>query len=140
MATTYFPTGQLICLHYSVHNFSTSLVCREVTQWNLIPSFHSVFLPFTSPLPLSHSLSLSLSLYLSLPFFLSQTLFLPISMDSSFRRWDVKPFRSGGAGSSRWESSYEGAKHGAEKLLLRCAWSPDQERVACGSADRYLLL
>ena len=60
-------------------------------------------------------------------------------MDSSFRKWDVKPFRSGGAGSSRWESSYEGAKHGAEKLLLRCAWSPDQERVACGSADRYLL-
>ena len=61
MATTYFPTGQLICLHYSVHNFSTSLVCRVVTLWNLIPSFHSVFLPFTSPLPLSLFLSLSSS-------------------------------------------------------------------------------
>ena len=78
MATTYFPTGQLICLHYSVHNFSTSLVCRVVTLWNLIPSFHFVFFPFTSPLPLSLSLSLSLSLCLSLSF--SHKLFFSLSV------------------------------------------------------------
>jgi WD40 repeat protein len=59
------------------------------------------------------------------------------SMDSDLHQWDVKPFRAGGTGASRWERSYEGAKHGAEKLLLKCSWSPDQEKVACGSADRY---
>ena len=40
---------------------------------------------------------------------------------------------------ARCERQFEGGHHGAEKLLLRCAWSPDRERVACGSADRYLL-
>lgn len=30
-----------------------------------------------------------------------------------------------------------GVHHGAEKLLLKCAWSPDQDFVTAGSADRY---
>eukprot|EP01035_Chromulina_nebulosa_P026856 gene26856-35223_t len=33
-----------------------------------------------------------------------------------------------------------GAHHGAEKLLLKCSWSPDQDRISCGSADRYVHL
>ena len=57
-------------------------------------------------------------------------------MDSCLNQWDVKPFRAGGAGASRLERSFVGGKHGAEKLLLKCSWSPDQQKVACGSADR----
>jgi Prp8 binding protein len=60
------------------------------------------------------------------------------SMDASLHCWDVKPFRAEGTG--RWEKSYGGATHGAEKLLLRCSWSPDQEKVACGSADRMVYI
>ena len=29
-----------------------------------------------------------------------------------------------------------GVHHGAEKVLLKCSWSADQEFVAAGSADR----
>ena len=61
------------------------------------------------------------------------------SMDSCLHQWDVKPFRAGGAGASRLEKSYVGGKHGAEKLLLKCSWSPDQQQVACGSADRCVI-
>jgi Prp8 binding protein len=59
-------------------------------------------------------------------------------MDSALHSWDVKPFRAGGQDASRWERTYEGGTHGAEKLLLKCSWSADQERVACGSADRMV--
>jgi WD40 repeat protein len=34
------------------------------------------------------------------------------------------------------EQVLTGVHHGAEKLLLKCAWSPDQEYVTAGSADR----
>lgn len=30
----------------------------------------------------------------------------------------------------------QGVHHGAEKLLLKCGWSADGERITCGSADR----
>jgi Prp8 binding protein len=61
-------------------------------------------------------------------------------MDSALHSWDVKPFRAGGSDASRWERTYEGGTHGAEKLLLKCSWSADQERVACGSADRMVYI
>ncbi|KAJ1397354.1 hypothetical protein B484DRAFT_407032, partial [Ochromonadaceae sp. CCMP2298] len=32
-----------------------------------------------------------------------------------------------------------GVHHGAEKLLLRCGWSPDQAMVSAGSADRLVI-
>jgi Prp8 binding protein len=61
------------------------------------------------------------------------------AMDSTLRRWDVKPFFAGSADpAARCERIYAGVHHGAEKQLLRCAWSADQERVACGSADRMV--
>ena len=31
-----------------------------------------------------------------------------------------------------------GIHHGAEKLLLRCSWSPDGEKITAGSADRMV--
>lgn len=31
-----------------------------------------------------------------------------------------------------------GIHHGAEKLLLRCSWSPDREKITAGSADRMV--
>ena len=34
------------------------------------------------------------------------------------------------------EHVLSGVHHGAEKVLLKCAWSPDQEYVTAGSADR----
>jgi len=61
------------------------------------------------------------------------------SMDGTLRCWDVRPFAAGEAsGLSRCERISHGVHHGAEKLLLRCAWSPDQELVAAGSADRLV--
>lgn len=60
------------------------------------------------------------------------------AMDSSLRRWDVRPFVANE--DARCECVFEGGHHGAEKLLLRCAWSGDKDRlrVACGSADRVV--
>lgn len=55
------------------------------------------------------------------------------AMDSALLAWDVRPFVGG---NSRCERLFEGGHHGAEKNLLKCAWSSDQERVACGAADR----
>ena len=60
------------------------------------------------------------------------------SMDSLLRAWDIRPFFEGtGSEDERCERTFEGLRHGAEKVLLRCAWSPNGERVTCGSADRY---
>ena len=102
----------------------------------------------------SHLFSFLLSLILSSPLISSPHLcsllilnnlhaptlycFVWISMDSCLHQWDVKPFRAGGA--SRLERSFVGGKHGAEKLLLKCSWSPDQQKVACGSADRCSII
>lgn len=54
------------------------------------------------------------------------------SMESQLRVWDVRPFVT----QNRCESSVFGVHHGAEKLLLKCNWSPDQEMFSAGSADR----
>lgn len=60
------------------------------------------------------------------------------SMDSGLRSWDVRPYFEGtGAEDERCERFYQGHRHGAEKVLLKCAWSPNGARVAAGSADRY---
>ncbi len=80
------------------------------------------------------------------------TRLLSNAMDSSLRIWDIRAFvpyhnshhgTTAGPSSSaadmdaaRCEAVLLGAHHGAEKQLLRCAWSPDQRMVTCGSADR----
>jgi Prp8 binding protein len=57
------------------------------------------------------------------------------SMDNTLRVWDVRPFVSGG---ERCTRVLEGAVHNFEKQLLKCAWSPNGERVTAGSADRFV--
>lgn len=64
------------------------------------------------------------------------TRILSNAMDSSLLCWDIRPFVADG--SSRILVTYQGATHGAEKNLLRCGWSPDQNFVTCGSADRMV--
>ncbi len=65
------------------------------------------------------------------------------SMDNSIRAWNVRPFtaRTGTAkeqeqGAGRLEKMFLGARHGTEKALIRCNWSPSGEQVVAGSADR----
>jgi Prp8 binding protein len=55
------------------------------------------------------------------------------SMDASLRMWNVRPFTNN---KDRCEKVFSGAKHGAEKNLLKCAWSADQQMVTAGSSDR----
>ena len=57
-------------------------------------------------------------------------------MDCHIYSWDVRPFVLDDT--LRCEREYMNVHHGAEKNLLRCAWSIDQEYVTCGSADRYV--
>jgi len=74
---------------------------------------------------------------------------LAFSMDHSLRVWDVRPFAAGSAAGSaaaaggagfddaRCLALLRGARNNFEQCLVRCAWSGDGERVACGSADRF---
>jgi Prp8 binding protein len=59
-------------------------------------------------------------------------------MEGGLLKWDVRPFVADEA--MRCERRFDGARHGAEQVLLRCNWSPLAEdgsgKVACGSADR----
>ena len=57
------------------------------------------------------------------------------SMDNTVRTWDIRPFC---AEPQRQCKTFEGAKHNAEKRLLRAAWSPDGSMISCGSADRMV--
>jgi Prp8 binding protein len=57
------------------------------------------------------------------------------SMDCSLRIWNVRPFVSESM-QQRCEHVLSGVHHGAEKLLLKCSWSYDDEYVSAGSADR----
>lgn len=54
--------------------------------------------------------------------------------------WDIRPFVTNEQ--QRYEKKYEGARHGAEQVLLKCNWSPTASdglsRIACGSADRIV--
>ena len=64
---------------------------------------------------------------------------LAFSMDHCLRAWDVRPFASGPGGeAARCLALYRGARNNFEMSLVRCAWSGDGERVACGSADRLV--
>lgn len=65
------------------------------------------------------------------------------SMDSTLRVWNVRPFAEtmrDAENSSRCERILLGVHHGAEKLLLKCAWSKDGEYITAGSADRIIHL
>ena len=59
-------------------------------------------------------------------------------MDAQLLTWDVRPFLAEGQG--RCQQRFAGARHGAEKVLLKCNWSKVREDssqfVSCGSADR----
>lgn len=54
--------------------------------------------------------------------------------------WDVRPFVANE--NQRFERKFEGARHGAEQVLLKCNWSKTQSDgsslVSCGSADRIV--
>lgn len=60
---------------------------------------------------------------------------LSLSMDGQLRTWDIRPFCSA---PQRHCKTFLGAKHNAEKGLLRAAWSPDGQMVTSGSADRMV--
>jgi Prp8 binding protein len=57
------------------------------------------------------------------------------AMDQTLRLWDVRPFASNAQ--SRCQRIFEGSTSGPEKGLLRCGFSHDNEKVVCGSADRF---
>lgn len=52
------------------------------------------------------------------------------------RIWDVKPF----AAADRCLKIFEGAPHGYEKNLSRPCWATDGSQIACGSADRSVVI
>ncbi|KAG1464821.1 hypothetical protein G6F46_003050 [Rhizopus delemar] len=58
------------------------------------------------------------------------------SMDNTVRIWDIKPF----AANDRCLKVFEGAPHGFEKNLIRPTWSTDGTQIACGSADRTVVI
>ncbi|KAI9484764.1 small nuclear ribonucleoprotein 40kDa [Zychaea mexicana] len=58
------------------------------------------------------------------------------SMDNTVRIWDVKPF----APADRCTQVLQGAPHGYEKNLITPCWSTDGTQVACGSADRTVVI
>uniref|UniRef100_A0A8R1DLS5 WD_REPEATS_REGION domain-containing protein n=1 Tax=Caenorhabditis japonica TaxID=281687 RepID=A0A8R1DLS5_CAEJA len=55
------------------------------------------------------------------------------SMDCSLITWDIRPFVSG----QRSIARYQGHIHNFEKNLLKCAWSPRDNYITAGSADRF---
>ena len=57
------------------------------------------------------------------------------SMDNSLMTWDIRPFCKE---NKRHCKTFTGAKHNAEKGLLRSAWNPDGTMVTGGSADRMV--
>jgi len=56
------------------------------------------------------------------------------SMDNTLRIWDIRPFVT----KERMVKMFMGHKHNFEMNLLKCAWSPDDSKIAAGSADRYV--
>jgi len=59
------------------------------------------------------------------------------SMDNTVRSWDVRPFVTTSA-SGRHEGTFVGHLHDIQQNLLKCAWSPDGQRIGAGSADRLV--
>ncbi|RHY96612.1 hypothetical protein DYB35_005655 [Aphanomyces astaci] len=58
------------------------------------------------------------------------------AMDSTLRKWDVRPFCEG----VRCRMVYYGAKHSNDRNLIRANWSPDMKHIGSGSADRYVYI
>jgi len=58
------------------------------------------------------------------------------SMDCTVRIWDIRPF----APEQRCQRIFQGSQHNFEKNLLRCCWSPDNNRISAGSSDRYVYI
>ncbi|RHY26294.1 hypothetical protein DYB32_007828, partial [Aphanomyces invadans] len=58
------------------------------------------------------------------------------AMDSTLRKWDVRPFCEG----DRCRMVYYGAKHSNDRNLIRANWSPDMKHIGSGSADRYVYI
>ncbi|KAI8149371.1 WD40-repeat-containing domain protein [Fennellomyces sp. T-0311] len=58
------------------------------------------------------------------------------SMDNTVRIWNVKPF----APADRRMKVLQGAPHGYEKNLITPCWFTDGSQVACGSADRTVVI
>ncbi|CAI5733071.1 unnamed protein product [Hyaloperonospora brassicae] len=58
------------------------------------------------------------------------------AMDSTVRKWDVRPFVTG----ERLKTTFMGAKHSFDRTLIRCGWSADMRYVASGSADRNVYI
>lgn len=63
------------------------------------------------------------------------TQLLSHSMDSTLKSWDIQPFAKN---KNRLLKTFVGSTHGAEKGLLKCAWSPDGSMVTGGSSDRMV--
>jgi Prp8 binding protein len=59
------------------------------------------------------------------------------SFDNTLRIWDVKPFAPDG---DRLIRTLSGAPQGFEKNLIRPCYSPDGDFIACGSADRSVVV
>jgi Prp8 binding protein len=59
------------------------------------------------------------------------------AMDHTVRVWDVKPFSTV---PMRMLSVLTGAPHSMDRNLIRPCWSPDGNQVACGSADRSVVV
>ncbi|CCD65140.1 WD_REPEATS_REGION domain-containing protein [Caenorhabditis elegans] len=56
------------------------------------------------------------------------------SMDCSLMSWDIRPF----VPAQRLVARYQGASHNFEKNLLKCGWSPRDNYITAGSADRFV--
>lgn len=56
------------------------------------------------------------------------------AMDNTIRLWDVRPF----APQERCVKIFIGHMHNFEKNLLRVSWSPQDDRIAAGSADKFV--
>jgi len=55
--------------------------------------------------------------------------------DAALIAWDVRPFADE---ERRRVATFRGHAHDFHKNLLRCAWSHDGEKVACGSSDQIV--
>eukprot|EP01095_Lingulamoeba_sp_RSL-Kostka_P003266 TRINITY_DN1425_c0_g1_i1.p1 TRINITY_DN1425_c0_g1~~TRINITY_DN1425_c0_g1_i1.p1 ORF type:complete len:369 (+),score=97.90 TRINITY_DN1425_c0_g1_i1:191-1297(+) len=60
------------------------------------------------------------------------------SMDNNVRVFDIRPFVADE--NKRCIKTFQGANHNYEKLLIRANWSPDGNKIVCGSADRFVYI
>ncbi|KAL3901741.1 MAG: hypothetical protein SGCHY_000369 [Lobulomycetales sp.] len=65
------------------------------------------------------------------------TSLLSNSFDNTLKLWDIRPFAAGG---ERLIRTLQGAPQGFEKNLIRPCFSADGDFIACGSADRSVVV